>query len=59
VTSGGFGHHVGASLALAYVDREVTDAPAALTVEVMGEARPSQILPGPAYDPAGKRLRDA
>jgi len=59
VTSGGFGHHVGASLALAYLDRDVADARPAVHVEVLGDARPAEILREPAYDPAGTRLRDA
>ncbi len=57
VTSGGFGHTVGRSLALAYVEREVADARPALVVEVMGEDRAARILPEPPYDPSGARMR--
>ncbi len=57
VTSGAFGHHVGKSLALAYVDREVIEACPELTVYVVGEPRTARILPGPPYDPEGLRLR--
>ena len=57
VTSGGFGHHTGLSLALAYVDRAVADARPELTVEVMGEPRPAVILAEPPHDPAGERMR--
>ncbi|MDH5243527.1 MAG: aminomethyltransferase family protein, partial [Chloroflexota bacterium] len=57
VTSGAYGHHVGRSLALAYVD--VDGAPdRALTVDVVGAPRPARILPEIPYDPAGRRLRD-
>ena len=57
VTSGAFGHHVGRSLALAYLDRDVlVDAPE-LTVFVVGEPRTARILPRPPYDPDGRRLR--
>ena len=59
VTSGAFGHHVGLSLALAYVDREVVTAGAELTMYVVGEPRPARILPEIPYDPQGLRLRDA
>jgi len=57
VTSGAYGHHVGRSLALAYVDHAVAaDAPP-LTVSIVGEPRPATILHEPAYDPTGARLR--
>ena len=58
VTSGGFGHFVGKSLALGYVDRAVAEARPALAVEVMGEPRRAWILPASPYDPTGARLRD-
>jgi dimethylglycine dehydrogenase len=57
VTSGGYGHHVAMSLALAYVEPAAADAAADLTVEVMGEARRAWILPEPPYDPTGTRMR--
>jgi dimethylglycine dehydrogenase len=59
VTSGAYGHHVGLSLALAYVDREIVAAGPELTVHVVGEPRPARILPEIPYDPRGLRLRDA
>ena len=57
VTSGAYGHWVGRSLALAYVDREVVAAGPALTVDVIGEPRAARLLDVPAYDPQGLRLR--
>ena len=59
VTSGAYGHHVGMSLALAYVDIEVAAARPNLIVTVVGEPRPARILPEVPYDPLGFRLRDA
>ena len=59
VTSGAYGHHVGMSLALAYVDRDVVAARPSLSVDVVGEPRPARILPEIPYDPVGLRLRDA
>ncbi|HET9680894.1 MAG TPA: FAD-dependent oxidoreductase, partial [Candidatus Limnocylindrales bacterium] len=59
VTSGAYGHHVGASLALAYLDRDVLDARPELRVDVVGEPRSAWILAAPPYDPLGSRLRDA
>ena len=57
VTSGAYGHHVGKSLALAYVDREIVEEGSELTVRVVGEARTARILPEPPYDPKGSKLR--
>jgi dimethylglycine dehydrogenase len=58
VTSGAYGHHVGRSLALAYVDRDILGTGAELTVFVVGEPRTARILPEPPYDPNGARLRE-
>jgi len=57
VTSGAYGHYVRQSLALAYVDRQIADAPVPLTVDVVGEARPARILSESPYDPRGLKLR--
>ena len=57
VTSGAYGHHVGQSLALAYVDKGLVGSGAPLTVDVIGENRPAVMLSEPAYDPQGARLR--
>ena len=57
VTSGAYGHHVRRSLALAYVEREVIEMDAELTVFVVGEERTARILPEPPYDATGDRLR--
>jgi dimethylglycine dehydrogenase len=58
VTSGAYGHTVGKSLALAYVDRDAIDDTEDLTVLVVGDPRTARILSEPPYDPAGRRLRD-
>jgi len=57
VTSGAYGHHVGQSLALAYVGRDFADSDAPLSVTVIGEPRAARILREPPFDPAGSRLR--
>jgi dimethylglycine dehydrogenase len=57
VTSGAYGHHVGKSLALAYLDTDVIDGPQELTVYVVGDARTVRTLPEMPYDPAGTKLR--
>jgi dimethylglycine dehydrogenase len=61
-TSGAYGHHVGMSLALAYVDTGlVNDAKSGrgseLTVDIVGEPCVARILSDPPYDPSGTRLR--
>ncbi|HEX5018583.1 MAG TPA: FAD-dependent oxidoreductase, partial [Actinomycetes bacterium] len=61
-TSGAYGHHVGKSLALAYVDTaQVDDADLGrgpeLIVDVVGEPRPARILAEAPYDPRGTNLR--
>ena len=58
VTSGAYGHHVGMSLALAYVDTDLIAASPELAVFVVGEERPARILPESPYDPKGQRLRE-
>jgi dimethylglycine dehydrogenase len=57
VTSGAFGHSVGKSLAMAYIDREIAVPGAAFEVHIVGTRRNATILPGPAFDPAGARIR--
>jgi dimethylglycine dehydrogenase len=57
VTSGAYGHYVGQSLALAYVDRTIAGEPVPLEVHVVGERRPARLLREPPYDPRGLRLR--
>jgi dimethylglycine dehydrogenase len=57
VTSGAYGHHVGMSLSLAYVDADVLDAGGDLTVYVVGIARAARVLAEIPYDPAGAKLR--
>jgi dimethylglycine dehydrogenase len=57
VTSGGYGHSVGKSLALGYVTREVAEHSAGFEVELSGERCAAGRLRAPAFDPSGKRMR--
>ena len=57
VTSGGFGHSVGRSIALGYVRRELAQAESGFEVEIVGVRRRAQRLAAPAFDPAGARMR--
>ena len=57
VTSGGYGHVVGASIALAYVEPAVAIPDADLGVMILGDFRPARVAPEPLFDPSGKRMR--
>ncbi|WP_281683776.1 GcvT family protein [Thalassobaculum salexigens] len=57
VTSGGYGHSVGMSLAMALVDSDVAVEGTAVDVHVVGEKRPARIIADSPYDPSGARLR--
>jgi dimethylglycine dehydrogenase len=56
-TSGGYGHTVGASIALAYVEPAHATAAAELGVMILGDVRPARLAFEPLYDPTGARLR--
>ncbi len=55
VTSGGFGHTVGQSLAMAYLDPAAETA--ALAVDVVGQRRAARVIAASPVDPGGHRLR--
>ena len=57
VTSGGYGHTVGKSIALAYLEPDLAMPDAALAVEILGERRAARVAPEPLYDPSGARMR--
>ena len=57
VTSGAYGHHVQRSLALAYVDSDLSATQDPLSVTIIGVPRTARILATPPYDPQGTKLR--
>ena len=61
VTSGGYGHHVKASLALGYVPTALAtpDGPGGpgFEIEIIGRRRPARLQPEPLFDPQGLRMR--
>ena len=57
VTSGGYGHRVGRSLAFAYLPVEHAAPGTALSVEILGSRRPAVVVAQPVYDPGDERLR--
>ena len=57
VTSGGYGHTVGKSLAMALVDRDAAVPGTALSVHVVGQERKARVIPASPYDPEAKAMR--
>ena len=57
VTSGGYGHTVGKSLAMALVAPEAAEVGAELSVHIVGAERKARIIAPSPYDPAGKAMR--
>ena len=57
VTSGGFGHCVGKSIALAYVPAAMANRDARFETEILGERRPAMLASRPLYDAPGDRMR--
>ena len=57
VTSAGYGHRVGRSLALAVVHARLAAPGTALRVAINGQAVPARVVAEPLYDPHNLRLR--
>lgn len=57
ITSGGYGHTVGNSLAMAMVNEEATAGGTELSVHVVGQSRLARVIAASPYDPAGKAMR--
>jgi dimethylglycine dehydrogenase len=57
VTSGGYGHTVKKSLALALIDREAAAVGTELLVHVVGKERKARVIAPSPYDPEGKSMR--
>lgn len=57
VTSGAYGHRVGASLALGYIPAELANASSGFEIEIIGERCAAQRLREPPFDPAGTLMR--
>jgi dimethylglycine dehydrogenase len=57
VTSGGYGHHAGTSIALGYVPKELATSTETFEIEIIGERRKAVRLDAPLFDPNGGRMR--
>jgi dimethylglycine dehydrogenase len=57
VSSGGYGHVVGKSIALAYLYPDVDPTADGFAIEILGDMRPAKVEPEPLFDPKNERLR--
>jgi dimethylglycine dehydrogenase len=57
VTSGGYGHTIGKSLALALIDPAEAVIGTALTVHIVGVERSARVIAPSPYDPTGQAIR--
>ena len=56
VSAGGYGHFLEQSIAFAYLPSEYAKPGTELTIEIIGESRPSTVVAQPLYDPRNERL---
>ena len=57
VSSGGYGHHVGESMAMACVATPLAAPGTRLQVEILGQFHDAEVLGGPIYDANGANMR--
>jgi len=57
VTSGGYAHYVGESVALGLLPRALADEGHAFEIEILGERRAARLIGEALLDPAGTRMR--
>jgi dimethylglycine dehydrogenase len=57
VTSGAYGHRVGASLALGYIPAELASENSKFEIEIIGERHEAVRLAEPPFDPSGALMR--
>jgi dimethylglycine dehydrogenase len=57
ITSGGYAHYSGVSLALGYIPTELVSAQGSFEIEIIGRRRAAKIQHQPILDPEGLRMR--
>ena len=57
VTSGGYGHSVGRSLAMAYLDTDLAEPGTKVEIHVVGRRTPAEVVPDSPHDPSASRQR--
>ena len=56
-TAGAYGHCVGKSLALGYVETAASAPGTEMEIEILGERYPAKVIPDSPHDPENERLR--
>jgi len=57
VTSGGYAHYVGESVALGFAPSAMIADGETFEIEILGEMRPARLITRPLFDPEGERMR--
>ncbi|MCQ0093331.1 FAD-dependent oxidoreductase [Roseovarius sp. M141] len=57
VTSGGYSHHAGKSIALGLIPREMATEGRAAQIEILGQMRDATLITAPLFDADGARMR--
>ena len=57
ITSGGYAHTIGCSMAMGYVPTSMAKADTVLEVEISGEMCFARVVGSPLYDPDGDKMR--
>jgi dimethylglycine dehydrogenase len=57
VTSGGYAHHVGESVAIGMLPANLAVPDLDVSIEILGEMRPARMIGAPLFDPDAKRMR--
>lgn len=57
VSSGGYAHSLGKSMAMGYVRSDFSEPGSKLAIEINGEIYPAEVQAGALYDPEGSRMR--
>ena len=57
VTSGGFAHFVGTSVAMGFLPTALVAAGREVEIEILGERRPARVVDQPLFDPRAERMR--
>jgi dimethylglycine dehydrogenase len=58
VTSGGYSHHAGKSIALALIPRELAEDGLTAEIEILGDMRAATLISEPLFDPDGSGMRE-
>ena len=57
VTSGGYAHHAGVSVAMGYMPGDLASSDDTFEVEIMGHPCPARVQAEPLFDPKAERMR--